>query len=158
MEGVDRFKIAFKGDLHFGKQLPRGGIDFWRPPLRLWRGRRWAMQGICWTSPRPSPPPRPTCPRRLPRSLPLCEEGIKLNLSGNEVYYTACSLPVIVENSCSKLHYETVFNSNPSSYKPLQRPSQPPRPTCPRRLPRSLDPGDSIADCPTVLLTVCLSC
>ena len=39
MEGADRFKIAFNGDLHFLKQLSCGGIDFWQPPPRLWRGR-----------------------------------------------------------------------------------------------------------------------
>ena len=30
-------------------------------------------------------------------------------LGGNEFYYTACSLQVISNNSCSKLHYQTVL-------------------------------------------------
>ena len=38
----------------------------------------------------------------------LSEKGIKLKLSGNEVYYTACSLLVIFKNSCSKLHRQKV--------------------------------------------------
>ena len=42
----------------------------------------------------------------------LNEKGIKLNLSGNEVYYTACSLLVILNNSCSKRHCKIfLFNS-----------------------------------------------
>jgi len=39
----------------------------------------------------------------------LYEKGIKLKLYGNEVYYTACSLLVILKNSC--------FNLNPFSYR-----------------------------------------
>jgi hypothetical protein len=31
------------------------------------------------------------------------------NLSGDEVYYTACSLPVIVKNLCSKLRCQKVL-------------------------------------------------
>jgi len=32
-----------------------------------------------------------------------------LNLTGNEVYYTACSLPVVLKNSCSELHHQKVL-------------------------------------------------
>ena len=32
------------------------------------------------------------------------------NLFGNEVYYTACSLLVILNNSCSELHCQKVFD------------------------------------------------
>ena len=32
------FKIATGCDLHCWKSLPCGGMDFWRPLLRLWRG------------------------------------------------------------------------------------------------------------------------
>ena len=49
------------------------------------------------------------------RDLMLKE--IKLNLSGNEVYYTVCSLLVILKNPCSKLHYQRGFDLNPFSYK-----------------------------------------
>jgi hypothetical protein len=36
------------------------------------------------------------------------------NLSGNEIYYTACSLIVTLNNSCSKLHcHETVLQFYP---------------------------------------------
>ena len=40
--------------------------------------------------------------------LILHENKIKLKLSGNEVYYTARSLLVILENSCGKLHCQKV--------------------------------------------------
>jgi hypothetical protein len=62
---------------------------------------------------------RPSTPAwRNPRSSPLAsttiailnEKGIRLNLSGNEVYYAACSLPVVLKNSCSELHCQKVFN------------------------------------------------
>jgi len=39
------------------------------------------------------------------------------NLSGNEVYTTACSFLVIMKNLCSKLHCQKAFNLNPFSYK-----------------------------------------
>ena len=39
----------------------------------------------------------------------LFEKGIKSKLSGNEVYYTACSLQVLSENSCSKFHCQKVL-------------------------------------------------
>ena len=39
----------------------------------------------------------------------LHEEEIQLKLSGNKVYYTACSLLVILKNSCSKLHRQKGF-------------------------------------------------
>ena len=32
------------------------------------------------------------------------------NLSGNEVYYSACSLLVILKNSCSQLHFQKGFH------------------------------------------------
>ena len=35
------------------------------------------------------------------------------NLSGNEVYYTACSSLVISKNSCSKLHRHNVLIQSP---------------------------------------------
>ena len=34
---------------------------------------------------------------------------LKSNLSGNEVYYTSCSLVVILKNSCSKLDRQKVL-------------------------------------------------
>ena len=34
----------------------------------------------------------------------LYEKGIKLNLSGNEVYYTVRSLLIILKNLCSEVH------------------------------------------------------
>jgi hypothetical protein len=40
----------------------------------------------------------------------LDEKRIKLNLSGNELYHTACSVLVILKNLCSKLHSQTGFN------------------------------------------------
>ena len=47
----------------------------------------------------------------------LCEKGFKLELSGNEVYYTACSSLVILKNSCSKLHCQKGFKLKPFFYK-----------------------------------------
>ena len=50
-----------------------------------------------------------------------CESYIKgkldENLSGNEVYYTACSLLVTLKNVCSKLHCQQVLNVIPLSCK-----------------------------------------
>ena len=37
--------------------------------------------------------------------------------SGNEVYYTASSLLFILKNSCSKLHFQTLFKLKLFSYK-----------------------------------------
>jgi hypothetical protein len=51
----------------------------------------------------------------------LYEKGIQSKLSGNEVYYTACSLPMILTNSCSKLHRKKGFNLVPFSYELLAR-------------------------------------
>ena len=42
---------------------------------------------------------------------------LNLNFSGNEVYYTAFSLPVILKNSCSKLHCQKGFDLVPFSYQ-----------------------------------------
>ena len=39
----------------------------------------------------------------------LHEKEFKLKLSGNEVYYTACSLLAILKNSCSKRHCQKVL-------------------------------------------------
>jgi hypothetical protein len=33
------------------------------------------------------------------------EKAFKLNISGNEAYYTACSILAMFEDSCSKLDY-----------------------------------------------------
>ena len=41
--------------------------------------------------------------------MSLFEKGIKLKLSGNEDYYAACSLLVMLQNSCSKLHDQKVL-------------------------------------------------
>jgi len=41
------------------------------------------------------------------------------NLSGNEVYYTACSFLVIFKNSCCKLHCQKGFNLFLFAYKSL---------------------------------------
>ena len=38
------------------------------------------------------------------------------NLSGNKIYYTACSLLVILNNSCSKIHCQKGFNLILTSY------------------------------------------
>ena len=40
----------------------------------------------------------------------LYEKRIKLNLSGNEFYYTACYVLVILNNSRRQLHYQIFFN------------------------------------------------
>ena len=50
---------------------------------------------------------RTTCVRGI-----LYEKGNKLKLSGNEVYFTACSLLVVLENLCGKLHLAGSFNLN----------------------------------------------
>ena len=42
---------------------------------------------------------------------------LKSKLSGDEVYYTACSLLVIPKHSCSKLHCQKAFEIIPFSYK-----------------------------------------
>ena len=39
------------------------------------------------------------------------------NLSGKEVYYTACFLLVISKKTCSKLHCQKGFNRIPVSHK-----------------------------------------
>ena len=39
----------------------------------------------------------------------LYEKAFILKLSGNEVYNTACSLLVILKNSCSELHCQRVL-------------------------------------------------
>ena len=44
------------------------------------------------------------------------KRDLNYNLSGNEVYYTACSLLVMLKNSCSKRHCQK-GNLNPFSYK-----------------------------------------
>ena len=49
----------------------------------------------------------------------LYEKRIRFRLDGNEIYYTACSLLVILKNSCSKLHCQKVlieFPFHTSSY------------------------------------------
>ena len=46
---------------------------------------------------------------RIEKAVILCEKGIKSKLSGNEVYYTACSLLVILKNSCRKFHCQKVL-------------------------------------------------
>ena len=43
---------------------------------------------------------------------PYMQRGLNSNLSGNEVYYTACSLSVILKNWCSEVHCQKGFNSN----------------------------------------------
>ena len=45
------------------------------------------------------------------------KEVLNQNLSGNEVYYTAYSLLVILKNFCSTLHCQKVFDLIPFSYK-----------------------------------------
>ena len=47
----------------------------------------------------------------------LREKAFKLKLSGNKVYFTACSLQGILKKSCSKLHYQNVFNLKAFSHK-----------------------------------------
>ena len=39
----------------------------------------------------------------------LHETACNLKRCGNEVYYTACSLPAIFKNSCNKLHCQKVL-------------------------------------------------
>ena len=47
----------------------------------------------------------------------LCAKTIKLKKSSYSVYYTACSLLVILKNSCSALHRQKDFNLILLSYK-----------------------------------------
>ena len=47
----------------------------------------------------------------------LHEKSVKLKPSGDEVYYTAYSLLVILKNSCSNLDFQKGINSIISSYK-----------------------------------------
>ena len=47
----------------------------------------------------------------------LYGEVFKWNPSGNEVYYIACSCPVILMNSCSKVHCQKDSDLNPFSCK-----------------------------------------
>ena len=56
--------------------------------------------------------------RVLPQILHLIsyEKRIKSNLAGNEVYYTACSLLVILKNLTCKLHCQKGFNLIPFSH------------------------------------------
>ena len=82
-------------------------------------------------------------PRLIYESLPLrncntkptCIFGFDMkresneNLSGNEVYYTACSLLVTLKNSCSKLHCDQGLNSIIFSYKIDRGLERPPGPT-----------------------------
>jgi len=42
--------------------------------------------------------------------LILHDQRIKLNLSGNEVHYSACSLLLTLKNSCSKVHCQKGIN------------------------------------------------
>ena len=50
--------------------------------------------------------------------FPLCSEPAPtFSLPGSEVDYTACSSPVILKNSCSKLHCQKVLNQKPFAYK-----------------------------------------
>jgi hypothetical protein len=45
------------------------------------------------------------------------ERELNSNLSGNEFYFKACSLLVMLKNSCSKLHCQKGFDLVPFSYK-----------------------------------------
>ena len=47
----------------------------------------------------------------------MYEKRIKFKLSRNGVYHTACSLLVILKNSCSRLYYQKGFNLILFSYK-----------------------------------------
>ena len=51
----------------------------------------------------------------------LYEKIFSLKTSGNEVYYTASSLSVILKNSCSKLHSQKLFKLKLFSYKIFPR-------------------------------------
>ena len=51
------------------------------------------------------------------------KRDLNQNLSGNEVYYTACFLLVILNNSYSKPHCQKGFNLNPFSYKSANPPA-----------------------------------
>ena len=39
----------------------------------------------------------------------LYDKGIKLKLSDSEVYYTECSVLVVSNHSCSKLHCQKIL-------------------------------------------------
>ena len=69
--------------------------------IRLGGGRPWSA---C-TTPHPTPPQI------------SYEKAFKLKLSGNEVYYTARSLLLILKHSCSKFHCQKGFNLIVCSYK-----------------------------------------
>ena len=45
-----------------------------------------------------------------PIRRPYMKRKLDQNLSGNEVYYTECSLRVILKNSCIQLHCHKGFN------------------------------------------------
>ena len=47
----------------------------------------------------------------------LYRKRIELDLSSDEFFYTACSLPVILKNSCGKLHCPRGLNSIIFSFK-----------------------------------------
>ena len=47
----------------------------------------------------------------------LNEKEFKLKLPCDKVYYTACSSPVMLKNSCSKLHCQKGFDLIAFSYK-----------------------------------------
>ena len=59
------------------------------------------------------------------------------NLSGDEIYYAACSFLVTLKNSCSKLYCQKGFNSVPFSYKIATR--RPRKPLLIGRLPSGLN-------------------
>ena len=48
-------------------------------------------------------------PKRKKDTRSYIKRGLNYKLSGNEVDYTACSLLVILKNSCSKLHRQSFF-------------------------------------------------
>ena len=58
-----------------------------------------------------------TCRIDMRRDLNYVKIELIFNLPDNEVYYAACSLPVILQNLCSKLHCQKGFNSIIFLYK-----------------------------------------
>jgi len=84
---------------------PRGaGVFLWaRYPCKHDVCSRFGdTVGAAGTRVRQAPPPR--------NGMFLHDKGIKLKLSGDQVYYTACSPLVILKNSCSKVHcHEFLF-------------------------------------------------
>ena len=48
-------------------------------------------------------------PCRFVKGQILYEKGIELKLSGNKIYYIACSLLLLLKNSCGKLHCQKVL-------------------------------------------------